>query len=426
MDIAYAARDITPPPGEELAGYGFYINRRAEGTLDPLFVRACAFRQGADTALIVQFDLLALQEDVVAELRRRIGQAHNVRPERILLHCTHTHTGASSCTVHGPGTLTVWWRSMIIKHGLLAVEAAMKSWQAVDHAVWFDEEAEPIAFNRDDPDGPVDAHVRGLFVKPRGGAPVALVNLCCHPVVLGRVNVYSADYPGAVSRALAAKGWRCLFLTGPCGDLDPLVNRAEWGSGGPEHLTAYGRIIADAVASGVAKGARFSPDGVDGASKRIGLPVQAPSREACRRNLDEAQAALAQDPANGLALAAVQGTHHWLAMLDAERVTQEHLIEVQALRVGDALIAGVGAELFAELGDRIRERSGAARLLLAGTSNASHCYIATQRSIEHNSYAAQSARFYGVFPQQAGGGEAFADNAARFLGAAFTPPDESP
>ena len=58
MEIGYAQRDVTPAPGEELAGYGFYINRRAEATLDPVYARVCAFRDGRRQAVLVQLDLI--------------------------------------------------------------------------------------------------------------------------------------------------------------------------------------------------------------------------------------------------------------------------------------------------------------------------------------------------------------------------------
>ena len=46
MDFGFAAIDITPPPGEELTGYGYYLNRRATGAADPIMARALALSDG--------------------------------------------------------------------------------------------------------------------------------------------------------------------------------------------------------------------------------------------------------------------------------------------------------------------------------------------------------------------------------------------
>ena len=50
MRAGYADVDITPPPGEELTGYGYYLNRRATGALDRLMARVVALDEGGGDA----------------------------------------------------------------------------------------------------------------------------------------------------------------------------------------------------------------------------------------------------------------------------------------------------------------------------------------------------------------------------------------
>ena len=106
MQIGYAEIDITPPVGEEMAGYGFYLNRRATGILDPLRARALALAVGPAQAVVVQLDLIGLSAAFVAALRARITARTGLPPTHLLLHCTHTHSGPASMFLRGCGEAT--------------------------------------------------------------------------------------------------------------------------------------------------------------------------------------------------------------------------------------------------------------------------------------------------------------------------------
>ena len=415
MEIAYASHDITPPPGEEMAGYGFYINRRAEGTLDPLCARVCAFREKKQTAVLVQLDLIGLGADHAAELRDRLGRAHGIGPEAFMFHCTHTHTGPSSMSFFGVGHLTEALRGILTKQICDAVADALKLWQPVAGVKWFDESFEGIGFNRDKPGGPVDSQVRGVIIGPGNMAPVVLVNYACHPVTLGPKRKYSADYPGAVATCLAASGCRCVFLNGPCGDIDPLVNRVQWGSGTPETVRLYGKAIADVVAGGFEGAQKVSLSPIHVAWRKVDLAVAPAAQNEIETTIMESRRALAKDPTDGLARAKLNAALWLRRRLSSGRPNAVQPVEVQVFRLGDVTIAGVGAELFTALGQSIRRVSGVKRLLLAATSNGVVGYLATKDSIQRQSYAAQSAFFYGNFPQEPGSGEQFARDVGLFV-----------
>jgi hypothetical protein len=300
------------------------------------------------------------------------------------------------------------------------VAEALKTWQPIHRARWFEREFEGIAYNRDTANGPVDHRVRGLLLEPQKAAPVVIVNYACHPVALGVRSAYSADYPGAVARCLAASGYRCVFLVAPCGDLDPLVSKAAWGKGTEETLRFYGQRIAAAVEQGIASGEEAGLEGLRFGSQDINLIVEPPSREDCVKMIDEANDVLEKDPTDGLALSTLEGARHWLEMLD-DRRGEKQPVEVQAMRLGDVAILGIAAELFSELAAITRERSRVRRVLMAGTCNGLVGYIPTRRSIDRRSYAAWAApRLFGVFPQRPGAGEQFAADSANFLAELMT------
>ena len=417
MDIAFTECDITPGIGEEMGGYGYYMNRRAEGTMDPLGARVCALRDADTTVVLVQLDLVGLDADHVVELRERIGRGHGLPPEAVLFHCTHTHTGPASSTFFGPGTLTVELRAFLTTHLVGAVGDAMRAWTPLESAAWFDQPFDGIGYNRDAPDGPIDRRLRGLVLTPASGPPILWVNYACHPVTVGVKRHYSADYPGAVARCLAAWGYRCVYLNGPSGDINPLSSRVRWGPGAEDMLFIYGQHIADAVrqAIGSAEPARLEP--LACASRMVPLCARVPTQAELQQTIDQARQRLADDPNDGHARVNLESACAGLARLTSDADPGTIPVEVQAVRVGDVVLGAVSAELFTGLGLRMRNASARDRLMLAATSNGLVGYIATADSVARQSYAADTAaKLYDMFPHASDGGERFADDAGRFLG----------
>jgi hypothetical protein len=366
--------------------------------------------------VIVQLDLVGLDADHVADLRSRLHRAFGLEPHAILFHCTHTHNGPATMTWFGPGRLTPWLRGRLTKAVIETVAEALEAARPVTSARWFEEPCAGIAFNRDEPGGPVDARVRGAVLEVRDGPPVVILGYACHPVVLGVIDEYSPDYPGVVDALLEAEGYRCVFLTAPCGDLNPLNRRAGLRWPGERAMAVYGARISEAVMRGMRRGAEIDPSaGIRAGSRLIDLPVRPPARAACEEAVLRAEQALEADPTDGPALTRLEGNRRWLAMLEQVGQLEAQPVEAQGVVVGDTVVAGVGAELFSELALAIRAECGLPRLLLAGTCNGVRCYIATRRSVERDRYAVQASCFYGVFPQQPGGGERFAREVAGFL-----------
>ncbi|MEI6539761.1 MAG: hypothetical protein WCO86_09575, partial [Planctomycetota bacterium] len=68
--VGVAETDITPPVGFPMAGY--YHERLAEGTIDPLKAKAIVFRDGETAAALVVCDLIGIATDLSREVRRRV------------------------------------------------------------------------------------------------------------------------------------------------------------------------------------------------------------------------------------------------------------------------------------------------------------------------------------------------------------------
>ena len=187
-----------------------------------------------------------------------------------------------------------------------------------------------------------------------------------------------------------------MFLQGFCGDVDPFANRIRWGSGTEEDIDFYGRHLASRLAK-VKRHARRLEDPVMRFSEaRVDLPLAVAGEryiheqrelfqslmgggEKCRRFVDE-----------------------WAEALEAElnRVTGDPMLRgvpLQAVRIGEAVLVGCPAEVFCEVGLRLKEKAGT--VFPVGFANGSIGYVPTEAAFDSpDDYACHIApMFYGVF-----------------------------
>ncbi|MBR1966356.1 MAG: hypothetical protein IKA22_07080, partial [Lentisphaeria bacterium] len=94
MKIANFKINISPEIGCNIAGYS--TNDISIAKLDDLYACGLCVDDGANKILIISFDLLALDEWYIKELREMCANILKVRTSDVLLSCTHTHTGPDS------------------------------------------------------------------------------------------------------------------------------------------------------------------------------------------------------------------------------------------------------------------------------------------------------------------------------------------
>ena len=215
--------DITPALGVALMGYGARVGR-AQAIADRLHARALALDEGAQRCLIaVSADLCLMAPEQALGVRERISMATGVAVPRILVACTHTHSGPDT----GLGELlagkAVPEHVAPILDGIVA--AAVQAWERREPARlgWARAEAR-IGRNRRVVDGPIDPNVEVLRVDALSGRPIAvLFRHSCHGTVRGHDSLeLSADWSGAAAAAVeSATGAVAVFLLGAHADIDP-------------------------------------------------------------------------------------------------------------------------------------------------------------------------------------------------------------
>lgn len=221
MRAGFGISELTPPMGVELAGYGYYLGRRAQSVRDPLYARALMLEDGAMRALIICCDLLGLSRTVCDAVFAH-ARTLNIPQEHIIIVSIHTHTGPTIKYHEGCGFVDPQYVATVAPVVCRAVDAAA---QNLDDVTSLEYICAPFdgdhIYNRTIKSGPVDRHVRGFSLKRAAKTDIAVVSAACHGVFRGRVTAVSADFAGEICRELDSQGLCSLYLNGLCGDIDP-------------------------------------------------------------------------------------------------------------------------------------------------------------------------------------------------------------
>ena len=416
--------DITPSLGVALMGYGARVGR-AEAVADRLHARALALDEGADHSLIaVSADLCLMAPEQASDVRQRIATATGVSPARILVACTHTHSGPDT----GLGDLLAG-RALpdhvpAILDGIAA--AAIQAWERREPArlAWTRAEAR-IGRNRRVVDGPIDSGVEVLRVDTVSGRPIAvLFRHSCHGTVRGHDSLeISADWPGAAAAAIeAATGGIAVFLLGAHADIDPrtrglmdLVIPGQSVGLGAEAVRVLGREVADAVLASLANAEPEPADRVviAASSRAVRLPIHLGDRtpEAAQAELERRKLEIARllgTTAESLPRLAelwefASAASRDLPIAEArERIAQVRLyirdktssffvrnrreldVEVQVLRIGRAFLLGLPLEPTTQVGFDWRDRIGPGRIgAVIGIANGWLRYLPHAADLSH-------------------------------------------
>jgi hypothetical protein len=432
---------ITPYRGVELTGWGYFIERTWERIRDDLHATALAVEDGERRAAIVGLDLMVIDTRFTERTRRRIAAATGIPAEAVLLACSHSHNAPAAGGLHGVGECDPFYEDWASRQ---AATAAILAWEGrVEvRARAGGCELGGLTYNRTRAGGPVDPTLTALLLERRDGQPLAaVVDFAAHPCAYTRLvpREVTRDVPGEVCDHIEAAlpGATALYLQGACGDvnfLDELatVDRARE----PAERIAHAALGALAGAEEVAEAV------VASASRIASLPmrrwrreeVEGPLAEARRRRTGEwtegwregIGRAMTGRPDDMVARhggderkavrAMARFVIEWGEAALAHLETRPEVLqtEVQALRIGDVVVAANSAELFSSFALALRRRVETARLMVACYANGRIGYVPDEHDIEKRSYAAyQSPKFCGQFPFTAESGPALVEAMAR-------------
>jgi len=288
--VGAASVVITPKvaadaPPVWLAGYG--MGRQAEKVHDDVYARAMVIHDGKFGLAIVTCDLVGFFYDDVLQVREAVDKL-GLEPkiDHVLVSSTHTHAGPDTIGIWGPVGRTGLIPGYLARVRAACVEAVQtahrKAKRATLRIATIDANAQATLIGDSRLPKVIDSNITVIQAKPkRGPAIVTLVNMPCHPEVLGSRNPQlSSDFPSTMREYLEKKyGGVAIYSTGTIGGLlsprtpkaDPFTREALPGDE-IGRMMAYGRIIGRIVEHALKDAAPLTgPISVE--TKEVLLPV---------------------------------------------------------------------------------------------------------------------------------------------------------
>ncbi len=248
LRVGLAEADITPPAGFPMAGY--YHERLADGTIDPLRAKAIVMHGSGESAALVVCDIIGIATDLSREVRRSAAETTGIPAANIVIAATHTHTA--------PDYMKELWLKLgkqpqdplrgayidaligglvdVIENAAAAAQpAALESGSATQQT--------PVSFNRrfvmrdgsvktwqslDNAEvvraaGPIDPEIGLLAIRDNVGKPRGVLsNFALHLDTVGGLK-WSADYPFFIAQSLQRSVGAdviSVFGNGCCGDIN--------------------------------------------------------------------------------------------------------------------------------------------------------------------------------------------------------------
>ncbi|MBN1673220.1 MAG: neutral/alkaline non-lysosomal ceramidase N-terminal domain-containing protein [Kiritimatiellae bacterium] len=400
-----AREPITPPLGVGLAGY--FHERIAKRVRDELYANALVIRNDRTAVALVSCDLCTVTAAVAGPAKARIAKACGIPPDHVLICATHTHTGPEVRTQRAVKQ-DARWIAALPRRIAAAVRKACK--HAGPATVRLGStEAEGIAHNRlvrlkDGTEkfyrgndrrqvrntvgdaGPVDTSLQTLSLVGEDGTLRGLaVNFAVHPDVIGggSADFISADWPGEMARNVrAVYGERavCAFLQGTAGDINQAPHHpTHLPTHGPAKAVQMGRALAGAAMLAAERAEPIGDGTLAGGVTVLSIPYY--TREpALRRKI----AALKRRKKR------TYFEEEWIRRFEAWPYDgQMAEVPVQVLRIGNAGIVGLPAEIFTRIGLDIKRYSPAAFTFVVELANARvSSYVPTVDQADRGAYGA--------------------------------------
>lgn len=434
LDAGAGRVDISPPAGVAHAGWGAQTHQVSLGNDMPLFVTALVVTNDDVELAIVDVDIGIFTVSQDQQIRERISEASGIPFGNIRLAYSHTHSG--------PITFGQW-----IKEG---IELAEQWWNTIPEAcVAAVAEAQNLRrpartgfgrgscmaninrrparnngelFTGRNWDGFVDHDVDVLGIDDADGNPIAtIVNYAMHPTIMGHENQWvTPDFPGPMRSVVERTvGGLCLFLQGASGNQGPVdgftgdlrVYRKAGARLGAEAARVrldieplereerLDRILLSGADLGIYTDV---PTGESDHTVAVhNLAVDLPSRavtsveeaqavfDAGTKELETARASGVSGDEIQRAVSKVMRANIYLNVArNSEAYAHDGYItiNIQSMRIGDAVLVSAPVEPFAELAEEIKRRSTAPNTVFSGFSNGHYAYLTTDMAYEEGGY----------------------------------------
>jgi neutral ceramidase len=392
--VGAADKDITPPPGIPMWGYGARHDALSQGALDPLMAKAIVIAAGDDKVALVGIDLgRGPTEAMMTTIRREIADKAGI--QHVLITGSHTHHGPVIELIDEPGLgkgkfdVAVAYSQKLPRLLALTILDADKSSKPAKMGVAT--ESAQLNRNRHTKREPkvTDPMLAVVRFDDLENKPIAvLVNFAAHPVMT-KENVlkYSADYPGFLKKKVEAElATKCVFMQGASGDMSPNPNPGPW------EPKSFGETVADHVLA-LARSAN----------------TETPAHPSVKGMVDtfhfKTRVDLKEPRVSGVFERAYfpEITRNYVKLYGDGLTAELNTVLIN----GELALVGGSGEFFCNHANRLRARSYVKNTLFFGYCNGHGMYFPTIEAASEGGYGADA----GVSLVELGGGERMMDKA---------------
>ncbi|MDB6123792.1 MAG: hypothetical protein JWQ71_2785 [Pedosphaera sp.] len=438
LKAAMAEIDITPPAGHRMAGY--YDERLATGTHDPLKAKAIVLQQGSEKIALVFCDLVGLSLNITTNARAAASKITGIPVSHIVIAATHSHTGPlfddvrrfyfhkAAVEKYGKDPQEKIYYPKFLEERLTKViaqannnltpaelNAGVATQEGIPYNRRYYMKNGRVAFNPGQlntnivsPAGPVDHDVGILEVtnlkknKTIGGLTV----FAMHADTIGGTE-WSADYPFFIQQTLRKSfgpNYISAFGAGTCGDLNQINVNVKEPVKGFEVAESLGNRIGKTVLN-----AQKDLQPITQPTLSVkGITLQLPLQDVSAEDLEAAQKNIYRLGDDKLDFYAKVRAVKALDL--TTRGTKTWPMEVQVFRLdADTAIACLPAEIFVEFGLAIKKQSPFKKTIVISICNDRPCYIPTLKAFKEGSYETVNSRL------KPGTGETLVETAVKLL-----------
>jgi hypothetical protein len=404
---------ISPPVGAPLAGFAAREGV-SEGVHDDLFARAVVLVNKETAVALVSVDLLALSSDFIKRVRENIQQAIGISAKAVMIASTHTHAGPVTITTffNPDESLDPSYMDSLAQSIEKAVTTAWANRFTAKVGVGVGH-VDGVGVNRRSPDQrPVDEEVGIIKIDDAGGRTRAVViNYSCHPTVLGPNNLLvTGDFPNfsvaQIEKSIGPDGF-AMFVNGTQGNIS-MGHSSELSAIGVitpgrtfERAAELGRLLADATLAELPSVVTDDGRPIASISIPVDLPLKKfPSIEETTQTLRDADDQLARLTATDalpeqLMTAKTQRLYASITNFytrETQTLPDGYLpIELQGVRIGDAVFVAVPAEVFVEIGLKVKQEAPH-RVFVVGIANGYIGYLPTREAHSAGGYEVVSSK----------------------------------
>jgi neutral ceramidase len=392
--VGAADKDITPPVGIPMWGYGARHDMLSEGTLDPLMAKAIVIAAGDDKVALVGIDIgRGPTEAMMTIIREEIAAKAGIR--HVLITGSHTHHGPVIELTDEPGfgkgkfDVAVEYTKKLPHLLIDAILEADKGLKPAKLGVAI----ESVTLNRNrhtkrEPKA-TDPQLAVIRFDDLSDKPIAiLVNFAAHPVMTeGKILKYSADYPGFMKNKVEAElATKCVFMQGASGDMSPNVGS------GPPGPKGFGQTLADHIIA-LAKSAK----------------CEAPTHPSVKGMVDTFQFKTRVNLKEPLVAVVFERAFFPELTRNYAKLYGESLsAELNTVLLnGDIALVGGSGEFFCNHANRLKARAYVKHTLFFGYCNGHGMYFPTIEAASEGGYGADP----GVSFAEVGAGERMMDQA---------------